>query len=77
MTIEDEHGLVNVILRPQTYVKYRRIARMEPLVVVDGVLQKRDGIINVVAEHLLALKGEQERQHAAYQAPVPKARNFA
>jgi error-prone DNA polymerase len=77
MTIEDEYGLVNVILRPQTYVKYRRIARMEPIIVVEGMLQKRDGIINVVADHLLPLRDEQERQRSAYQAPAPKARNFA
>jgi error-prone DNA polymerase len=77
ITIEDEQGLVNVILRPQTYVKYRRIARMEPIIVVEGMLQKRDGIINIVAEHLLPLKDEQERQLSTYQASAPKARNFA
>jgi error-prone DNA polymerase len=77
VTIEDEEGMVNVILWPQIYAKYRRIARMEPLIVVEGILQKRDGIINVVAEHLLPLKYEQERQSSTYQAPAPKARNFA
>jgi error-prone DNA polymerase len=77
MTIEDEYGLVNVILRPHTYGKYRQIARMEPTIVVEGILQKRDGIINIVAEHLLPLKDEQERQRSTYQPAAPKARNFA
>jgi error-prone DNA polymerase len=77
MTIEDECGLVNVILRPQTYVKYRHIARMEPIIAVEGMLQKSDGIINVVAERLLPLKDEQERQRSTHQPAAPKARNFA
>ena len=69
-TLEDEEGLVNVILKPHIYQKYRYVARMEPFIVVEGLLQKRDGIVNIVAERLFPL-----RQEALY--PAPKARNFA
>jgi error-prone DNA polymerase len=48
-TMEDETGLINVIIRPDVYERYRSIAREEPAVIVEGVLQKQDGTINVLA----------------------------
>ena len=76
LTLEDEDGLVNVILKPRVYGKYRYIARREPLIVVEGTLRKKDGIINIVAERLLPLRQERERQKTIYPALEPKARNF-
>jgi len=48
-TMEDETGLINVIIRPDIYERYRPVAREEPAVIVEGVLQKQDGTINVLA----------------------------
>jgi|SRR5579872_3041877 len=48
-TMEDETGLINVIIRPDIYKRYRPIARDEATVIVEGVLQKQDGHINVIA----------------------------
>jgi error-prone DNA polymerase len=48
-TMEDETGLVNVIIRPDIYEQYRPIARDEPAVIVEGVLQRQEGTINVLA----------------------------
>jgi len=48
-TMEDETGLVNVIIRPDIYQQYRPIAREEPAVIVEGVLQRQEGTINVLA----------------------------
>jgi error-prone DNA polymerase len=76
MTLEDEHGLINVILKPRVYEKYRQIARLEPFVIVEGTLQKEDGIINIVAHHLLPLRYEQERQRTMCPTPTPKSKNF-
>jgi len=76
ITLEDEFGMVNVILRPQIYEKYRQVARMEPFIVVDGTLQKKDGVTNVVANHLSPLSNEHERQQFMYLSAAPRARNF-
>ena len=76
LIIEDGQGLVNVILKPHVYRKYRHVARTEPLIVVEGVLQKKDGVINIVAERLSPLSEEGERQRTLYPR-APKARNFA
>jgi len=76
LTLEDEEGLLNIVLKPHVYQKYRYLVRMEPLIVVEGVLQKREGIINIVGERLASLKQERERQQALYPPPAPKARSF-
>lgn len=76
LTIEDEEGLLNIILKPSVYQKYRYIARMEPLIVVEGVLQKKEGITNVIAERLIPLRKERQRQLTMYPPPIPKARDF-
>ncbi len=48
-TMEDETGMVNVIIRPDIYKKYNAIARGEPAVIVEGVLQKQEGTVNLLA----------------------------
>ena len=76
LTLEDEDGLVNVILRPKVYEKHRYVARMEPLIVVEGILQKKDGIANILAERLVPLRDESHRQKTMYPPPAVEARNF-
>lgn len=76
LTLEDEEGLLNIVLKPQVYQKYRYVVRTEPLLVVEGVLQKREGIVNVVAERLVPLRQEREHQQAMYPPPAPQARSF-
>ncbi|MEE8471498.1 MAG: OB-fold nucleic acid binding domain-containing protein, partial [Dehalococcoidia bacterium] len=77
ITLEDEHGLVNVILRREVYERYRRIARMEPFIVVDGVLQKKDGVVNVVAGKLAPLKAEMQSGASVALGAAPRSRDFA
>lgn len=74
LTVEDETGLTNVVVRPSVYQKYRFVARVEPLIVVEGILQKKDGIASVLAERLTPLRQERTRQAVMY---PPKARSFA
>jgi error-prone DNA polymerase len=76
LTLEDEEGLLNIVLKPAVYHKYRYLVRTEPLLVIEGVLQKREGIANIVADHLASLRQEYERQQALCPPPAPKARSF-
>ncbi len=57
-TMEDETGLINVIIRPDIYKRYRPIARDEPTVVVEGVLQRQDGHVNVLARRFWKLDSQ-------------------
>jgi error-prone DNA polymerase len=54
-TMEDETGLINVIIRPDIYQRYRPLARDEATVIVEGVLQKQDGHVNVLARRFWKL----------------------
>jgi error-prone DNA polymerase len=52
MVLEDEYGLVNVIVKPDLYERQRAIIRGEPFVIIRGELQRRDGITNLMAREL-------------------------
>ncbi|MGH2459601.1 MAG: DNA polymerase III subunit alpha [Chloroflexota bacterium] len=55
LTIEDETGLVNVIVRPDVYQQYRDPLRNHALVAVVGTVQRAFGTVNVVARRAVAL----------------------
>ena len=52
MVLEDEVGLVNVIVKPDLYERERVVVRAEPFLVIRGLLQRRDGITNLIAQKL-------------------------
>ena len=56
MTLEDEEGTVNVVIRPDVYERYRQVCMFERLIVVEGMIQRRDGILNVIADALWPLR---------------------
>lgn len=68
LTLEDEDGLVNVAIKPQVYCQYRQLIRLEPLLVVEGRLEKKGGVMNIVAEVITPLRQERCRQQALYSA---------
>jgi error-prone DNA polymerase len=67
LTLEDETGLVNVIVRPDVYERNRRVIRMSAAMVIEGVLQKeQDDCIDLLARRFWALDthGTTEGVHA-------------
>ena len=54
--IEDEHGPINVIVRPDVYKRDRNAVRMETFLAVSGRLQKDGATINVIANDVQALR---------------------
>lgn len=48
LTLEDEFGLVNVIVRPDVYERNRRTVRSAYSLIVEGVLQKEDGCVDLI-----------------------------
>jgi error-prone DNA polymerase len=49
ITLEDEGGLMNVIVRPDVYERYYKVLRNCFLLIVEGTIQKQPGILNVLA----------------------------
>jgi DNA polymerase III alpha subunit len=56
-TLEDEFGQVNVTIKPDVYERYRQVANRQPILVIDGVMQRNDGVYSVLASHIEALLG--------------------
>jgi error-prone DNA polymerase len=50
--LEDEAGMINVIVRPDIYQRDRVAIRGEPFLWVAGKLAKDDGTVNVIAEEV-------------------------
>jgi len=49
ITLEDEEGVVNVVVKPNIYEEYRQVLKLECFVIVEGVVQRRDGNVNIIA----------------------------
>jgi error-prone DNA polymerase len=58
LNLEDETGLVNVIVRPQLFHRHRLALVNEPFLFVEGTLQHQDNVISVRAERLKPLLGK-------------------
>jgi error-prone DNA polymerase len=57
LTLEDETGITNVIVRPDLYDKERVTLVEAPFLIVEGVLQNEDGVCSIRAERVLRLDG--------------------
>jgi error-prone DNA polymerase len=55
LNLEDETGLVNVVVSKGCWARFATVARGAPAMIVRGRLERSEGVINVVAEHLAAL----------------------
>jgi len=55
LNLEDETGLINVIVRPQHFARYRGLLTGEPLLLVAGRLQHEDNVTSVRADRLWPL----------------------
>ncbi len=55
LALEDETGMVNVTLWPDTWARLRGVVRRNALLLVDGELQREGSVVNVVAREIRAL----------------------
>ena len=64
LLMEDEFGMLNIIVPPWLHERQRALVRGEPFVIVEGQLQRKEGTVNLLAERF-------------EQLPVPAARRAA
>ena len=57
LTLEDETGIANIIVRPDIFAEQRRAVVGEPYLLVEGTLQIQEGVTSVKAERLYGLSG--------------------
>jgi error-prone DNA polymerase len=52
LNLEDETGLINVVVSKGCWARFRRVARESPAMLIRGRLERFEGVVNIVAEHL-------------------------
>lgn len=65
LNLEDETGLANVIVLPPVWAAYRDVARRATALVVEGRVEYRDGVTNLVA-----------RRFEPLEVVAPRSRDF-
>src|SRR5258708_4632643 len=58
LTLEDETGIANIIVRPDLFSEQRATIVGEPYLLVEGTLQIQEGVTSVKAERLHSLGGD-------------------
>ncbi len=66
LSMEDETGMMNAIVSPATFDRFKFELLREPYLMIDGILQKQDGVISVKAGRVAALRA----------GAAPEAHNF-
>ena len=54
ISLEDEYGTVNTILRPHVFERYKRVATQSSILVLEGKLVHDSGVINLLVERVQA-----------------------
>jgi error-prone DNA polymerase len=52
LNLEDETGMVNVIVTMGVWTRFRRIAQGSAALIIRGKLERNDGAINLLADHI-------------------------
>jgi error-prone DNA polymerase len=64
LTLEDETGMVNVVITPKRFERQALLISTTPLLLVRGVLQIEQSVVNVRADRFRALQAELGAEYA-------------
>jgi error-prone DNA polymerase len=77
LALEDETGMVNVTLWPDTWAKLRGIVRRHALLLVEGTLQRESSVVNLVARDVRPLVEEAARVGGPERPPGVRQLGYA
>ncbi|MCG6156515.1 error-prone DNA polymerase [Rubinisphaera margarita] len=69
MTLEDETGITNLVVHPNTWERFRVTARTATAMMVRGILQRESSVVHVVVDRMWDLSEEFSR--------IGKSRDFS
>jgi error-prone DNA polymerase len=69
ITLEDETGVVNVVLWQDLFTRYRPVVMGSRMMLVTGKVQKAEGVVHLIGEHLEDISGD---LHDLSEPPLPK-----
>jgi len=55
VTIEDESGAANLIVRPQVYEQYKKEIRQSVMILVRGSIERAEGVVHVIVKEVVDL----------------------
>ena len=64
LTLEDEIGMINVVVTPQRFERQALLISTEPLLLVRGTLQIESGVINLKGERFSPIRARVGAEHA-------------
>jgi error-prone DNA polymerase len=64
LTLEDETGTINVVVTPKRFERHAPLISRSPLLLIRGVLQVEDGVVNLRAERFTSLDAPVGAEHA-------------
>ena len=75
MTLEDESGIANLILRPRAYERMRAVARSATAVLAEGRVEHRSGVTHLLVRRMRDL-GPELAAHADGERLAQRSRDF-
>jgi error-prone DNA polymerase len=57
VNLEDETGMLNVVVVPPVWRRFRRVARSHNALIVRGVVERHQGVVNLLARRIEPLAG--------------------
>ncbi len=75
LNLEDETGMLNVICTEGVWSRYRKVARTAAGMVIRGILERNDGVTNLLADKISSLDSVSPQAEQALQARH-QPRNF-
>ena len=51
MSLEDESGLLDLVVKPPVYARLREVLRGQPLLVVEGIVQRSGRAVSLLVQH--------------------------
>jgi error-prone DNA polymerase len=67
LTLEDETGIANIIVRPDLFTEQRSAIIGAPYLLIEGTLQLQEGVTSIKAERVIPLAGN---------SPEPQSHDF-
>lgn len=56
ITLEDEFGFINAVVRPPIYTRYRDVIRGAAFLAIAGVIERRGSVINLLVDRISPLR---------------------
>ena len=77
MLLEDERGVVNLIVPPPVYERHRAVVRAAPLARARGRLERREGVVNILVSEISELASADEAEKSSPERKIRRSAESA